>query len=72
MGRAFITAYTVTRGLDFTKEIKRLPGLREVNYGDAANMSSAKAYELYPKPTSPNRYNCWVVTTSLLFDMITV
>ncbi len=49
MGRAFITAYTVARGLDFTKEIKRLPGLREVNYGDAANMLSTKAYELYPK-----------------------
>ncbi len=49
MGRAFITAYTLVRGLDFTKEIKRLPGLREVNYGDAANMPSAKAYELYPK-----------------------
>lgn len=48
MGRAFITAYTVARGLDFKKEIKRLPGLREVNYGDAANMPSAKAYKLYP------------------------
>jgi broad specificity phosphatase PhoE len=49
MGRAFITAYILARGLDFAKEIKRLPGLREVNYGDVANMSSAKAYELYPK-----------------------
>lgn len=49
MGRAFITAYTLARGLDFTKEIKRLSGLREVNYGDVANMPSAKAYELYPK-----------------------
>jgi probable phosphoglycerate mutase len=49
MGRAFITAYVVARGLHFTKEINRLSGLREVNYGDAANMFSAKAYELYPK-----------------------
>lgn len=49
MGRAFITAYTLARGLNFTKEIKRLPGLREVNYGDAANMPRARAYELYPK-----------------------
>jgi broad specificity phosphatase PhoE len=48
MGRAFVTAYVVARGLRFTKEIKRLPGLREVNYGDAANMLRAKAYELYP------------------------
>lgn len=48
MGRAFITAYTLSRELGFTKEIKRLPGLREVNYGDAANMPSAEAYELYP------------------------
>jgi len=48
LGRAFITAYVIARRLSFTKEIKRLPGLREVNYGDAANMPSAKAYELYP------------------------
>jgi len=48
VGRAFITAYVIARGLDFTKEIVRLPGLREVNYGDAANMYSADAYKLYP------------------------
>lgn len=48
MGRAFITAYVVARGLNFTDEIKRLSGLREVNYGVAGNMQSAKAYELYP------------------------
>jgi phosphoserine phosphatase len=48
MGRAFVTAYVVARGLDFTDEIKRLPGLREVNYGVAANMLSAEAYKLYP------------------------
>ncbi len=49
VGRAFITAYEVARGLGFTEEIRRLPGLREVNYGDAANMYSAEAYELYPR-----------------------
>ncbi len=49
MGRAFITAYVIGRGLNFTKEIIRLPGLREVNYGDAANMYSAEAYKLYPQ-----------------------
>ena len=48
VGRAFVTAYVIARGLDFTKEIKRLPGLREVSYGDAANMYSAEAYRLYP------------------------
>jgi broad specificity phosphatase PhoE len=48
VGRAFITAYVLARGLSFTKEIKRLAGLREVNYGDAANMFSAEAYEQYP------------------------
>lgn len=49
LGRAFITAYVVARGLNFTKEIRMLPGLREVSYGDAANMSSAEAYKLYPQ-----------------------
>jgi probable phosphoglycerate mutase len=48
LGRAFITAYILARGLNFAKEIKRLSGLREVNYGDAANMLSAEAYKLYP------------------------
>lgn len=48
LGRAFITAYEISRGVGFTKEIVRLAGLREVNYGDAANMFSAEAYELYP------------------------
>lgn len=48
VGRAFITAYEIARGLDFTKEIKRLAGLREVNYGDAANMFGAEAYATYP------------------------
>lgn len=56
MGRAFITAYTVARGLNFTKEIKRFSGLREVNYGDAANMPSSKAYELYPKLDRDTHY----------------
>lgn len=49
VGRAFITAYIIARGLNFTKEIQKLSGLREVNYGDAANMHSVEAYELYPQ-----------------------
>jgi broad specificity phosphatase PhoE len=48
VGRAFVTAYVLARGVGFTKEIQRLPGLREVNYGDAANMFSTEAYKLYP------------------------
>lgn len=48
LGRAFMTASVIARGLHFGKEIQRLPGLREVNYGDAANMYSAEAYKLYP------------------------
>lgn len=48
LGRAFVTAYALARGLHFTGEIKRSAGLREVNYGDAANMYSAEAYKLYP------------------------
>jgi broad specificity phosphatase PhoE len=48
LGRAFITAYVIARDLGFTKEIQRLPGLREVNYGVAANMLSSEAFKLYP------------------------
>lgn len=56
VGRAFITAYVIARGLNFTGEIKRLSGLREVNYGDAANMYSAEAYKLYPKLDRDTHY----------------
>ena len=48
LGRAFITAYAMARRLPIDTEIIRLPGLREVNYGDAASMPSAEAYERYP------------------------
>lgn len=56
LGRAFVTAYTLARGLQFTKEIKRLSGLREVNYGDAANLPREEAYELYPGLDSDTHY----------------
>ena len=49
VGRAFITAYFIARKLNFQNEINRLPGLREVNYGDTANMLSDEAYALYPE-----------------------
>lgn len=56
VGRAFITAYVIARGLRFNKEIQRLSGLREVNYGDAANMYSAEAYAIYPKLDRDTHY----------------
>ncbi len=56
VGRAFITAYVIARGLGFTDEIQRLSGLREVNYGDAANMYSASAYEQYPRLDRDTHY----------------
>jgi probable phosphoglycerate mutase len=48
LGRAFITAYRIARGIGHTGEIVAVPGLREVDYGEAANMKSADAYKLYP------------------------
>ncbi|HJQ08428.1 MAG TPA: histidine phosphatase family protein [Candidatus Saccharimonadales bacterium] len=56
VGRAFITAYVIARRLGFANEIIRLPGLREVNYGDAANMFSAEAYKLYPRLDRDTHY----------------
>lgn len=56
LGRAFITAYVVSRGLGFTDEIVRLSGLREVNYGVAANMPSIDAYRLYPRLDRDTHY----------------
>jgi broad specificity phosphatase PhoE len=48
LGRAFITAYTVSTALGLTHEIIRKPGLREVNYGDAGHMYTEDAYRKYP------------------------
>ena len=56
MGRAFVTAYVIALGLGFDREIQRLSGLREVNYGDAANMYSAEAYKLYPQLDRDTHY----------------
>ena len=38
LGRAFTTAYIIAHEIGFTPEIERTPELREVNYGDLANM----------------------------------
>lgn len=48
LGRAFITAYVVVRGLGLEQEIIRVPGLREVNYGEATNMPKDLAYQRFP------------------------
>ncbi len=48
LGRAFITAYTIARGMKWPDEIVRLRGLREVGYGEANNMKKELAYKMYP------------------------
>jgi broad specificity phosphatase PhoE len=55
-GRAFITAYVIAQGLAFSKEIVRLPDLREVNYGDAGNMKATEAYKMYEGLDSDTQY----------------
>jgi broad specificity phosphatase PhoE len=56
LGRAFITAYAIARGINFTEEIKALSGLREVSYGDAGNMFSTEAYKVYPRLDRDTHY----------------
>jgi broad specificity phosphatase PhoE len=48
LGRAFITAYIISRKLNIPGEIKRLFGLRENSYGDVAYMKSEEAEAMYP------------------------
>ena len=45
LGRAFTTAYIIARATGYTDGIDRAKGLREVNYGDLANMP----YSAYPE-----------------------
>jgi len=47
LGRAFVTAYIITRQLGISTKIERDRGLREMNYGDFAN----KPYSEYPSLT---------------------
>ncbi|HEX8182106.1 MAG TPA: histidine phosphatase family protein [Candidatus Saccharimonadales bacterium] len=56
VGRAFITAYVIAKDIGYDDEIVRLPGLREVSYGDAANMYSVEAYQKYPGLDSDTHY----------------
>lgn len=48
LGRAFRTAYIISRQLGYTAEIETYSGLREVNYGDLAN----QPYSVYPELSS--------------------
>jgi broad specificity phosphatase PhoE len=45
LGRTFVTAYIISRELDYSSEIERLRDLREVNYGELGNMP----YSSFPK-----------------------
>jgi len=47
LGRAFITAYIISRQINFAAEIERAQALREVNYGDFAH----QPHSVYPEVT---------------------
>ena len=51
LGRAFITAYILTRRLGFTGEIVRSGALREASYGDLASRPYSEVETRYPKLT---------------------
>lgn len=48
LGRAFTTAYLISRQLGYSDEIERSRELREVSYGDIANMPYSAYPELSP------------------------
>ena len=48
LGRAFVTAYLISRQIGYTDEILRSDKLREVNYGDMGGISIAEAQAIYP------------------------
>jgi len=48
LGRALTTAYFIAQSIGYREEVISTSGLREVSYGDAANMLSTEAYALYP------------------------
>jgi broad specificity phosphatase PhoE len=49
MGRAFITAYLIEKELGLNLNIERLKDLREVNYGDLANLPYSEYPDLTPE-----------------------
>jgi len=48
LGRAFATAYIITRELGISTEIERAKELREINYGDLANQPLSAHPKLSP------------------------
>jgi broad specificity phosphatase PhoE len=48
LGRAFVTAYIISRDIGYSEEIIRSDKLREVSYGDMGGVSIAKAQSTYP------------------------
>ncbi len=48
LGRAFTTAYLVSRKLGYSSDIEQLKDLREVNYGDLGNLPYTGANSAYP------------------------
>lgn len=56
LGRAFVTAYVITRQLGLGKEITRHAGLREVNYGVAGNLPAIEAYARFPQLDRDTHY----------------
>ena len=48
LGRAFVTAYIISRQLGYTEEILRSDKLREVSYGDMGGVNIPKARAVYP------------------------
>jgi broad specificity phosphatase PhoE len=53
LGRAFATAYLISRKIGYTDEIERSRELREVNYGDLAN----QPYSAYPEKSAAENTN---------------
>src|SRR6266545_7227401 len=49
LGRAFVTAYLISRSLGYTSAIELHKDLREVNYGELANKFYSGPDSAYPK-----------------------
>lgn len=58
LGRAFTSAYLISRKLSYTSEIERLQNLREVNYGNLGN----QPYSAYPSEMTPHENANFVPT----------
>ncbi|HUD81522.1 MAG TPA: histidine phosphatase family protein [Patescibacteria group bacterium] len=57
LGRAFITAYLISRKLGYTSTIELSKELREVNYGDLANLPYSGAESVYPELSATENTN---------------